>query len=363
MVKNIIVFLFFFCLLCLGLSIYRDYGVHWDEVFNRNFGNRWANYVETLAHTHSIHTPLPNFVQHDLIHGPAFEIFLASSAKLLRIHDSRDVLFMRHLSIFLLFYIGTVFFYLLGLHYFKNWKLALLGCAFLVLSPRIFADAFYNTVDIAFLVFFVISIYTLLIALDKKRVLSTLAHALCSAILVAIRIIGFLLPLITIIFFSLEILHNKHRRDKIIILKILTIYLLYLALFIITLNPFLWLDPLGNFMTLLIASKNFSFYRYDLYLGHFILVTKHPWHYVPVWLSVTTPLLYSTLFIIGFLNALYLFLQKNTPSQVIKRDTAIILCWLFLPLFFAHCRVYNGCLPHLFLDRYQIPLATHQSDF
>jgi hypothetical protein len=50
----------------------------------------------------------------DLIRGAVFESFLFFiEKKALRLTDTRDIIFMRHLSVFLVFYAGVFFFYLL----------------------------------------------------------------------------------------------------------------------------------------------------------------------------------------------------------------------------------------------------------
>src|SRR5258708_19757087 len=45
-----------------------------------------------------------------------------------------------------------------------------------------------------------------------------------------------------------------------------------------------------------------SRFRFDhdiLYMGAFVRSTKLPWHYIPVWVSITTPPLYLLLFAAG----------------------------------------------------------------
>jgi len=343
--RNKIVFLFFFTLLVIGLNIFRDYGVHYDEYINQNFGCRWTWYVGSVLHTGSF-SKLPKHVYdngHDLLHGPIFEIFLASLAKLFAWPDPRDIIFMRHLSIFLLFYIGVIFFYLLCLRHFRSWRLALLGCVFLVLSPRIFADAFYNTVDIAFLVFFIISIFTLLLVLDKKTFFSVALHSLACAILINIRLIGLILPIFSLIFFCLEIVRASISKDKATCLKMLVIYVFLVSLLVIFFNPFLWLHPMSNFILLINSAKDFDHLRSDFYLGkHIWMLSKEPWHYAPVWLAVTIPLIYTALFFAGCFDAVRSFFRWAVVPYLINRDTLIFLLWFFLPLMMATGRIYDG---------------------
>ena len=336
-------FLFFFLLLCIGLNIFRDYGVHWDEYNNQHFGDRLVNFISPVVPAKTLfagHTKY--YVKHDFIHGPIVEILLTSLTKVLRLKDSRDIIFIRHLSIFLLFYIGMVFFYLLCLRYFKSWRLALLGAVFLALSPRIFAEAFYNTVDIAFMVFFVISIFTLLLVLDKRSFLSIAAHSLVCAFLINIRLIGLTLPIFTIFFFCLEFLYADSRLDKIAAVKSIVIYVFLLALFTVILNPFLWPHPLDNFIFLINSANNFTAHRYDFYLGQYRLLSQQPWHYAPVWMAVTTPLIYTALFCIGCFDEIKSFFKNPPLPYSVKRNTTILFLWFFLPLMMSKGRIYDG---------------------
>ena len=72
-------------------------------------------------------------------------------------------------------------------------------------------------------------------------------------------------------------------------------------LLIILFWPFLWADPIKN---LLLAFSQLSSAAYPVtsfYLEKFTLSTTIPWHYHIVWISVTTPLVVISLFLVGFL--------------------------------------------------------------
>ena len=56
-----------------------------------------------------------------------------------------------------------------------------LGSLFLILSPRIFAHSFYNSKDLAFLSFFIISIYTMVRYLEEKTLASIFSTPLPAA--------------------------------------------------------------------------------------------------------------------------------------------------------------------------------------
>ena len=88
---------------------------------------------------------------------------------------------------------------------FNNWKISLLGCLFINLSPRIFAHSFYNSKDIILLCFFIISTYTLIKLLKNKTTKFAILHALSSAALINIRLVGLYIPIITLMCFFIYI--------------------------------------------------------------------------------------------------------------------------------------------------------------
>ena len=60
--------------------------------------------------------------------------------------------------------------------------------------------------------------------------------------------------------------------------------------------PFLWENPVNNFLE---AYKNMSVFRwndYVLYMGNYTRASELPWHYGLVYMFITTPVLYVILF-------------------------------------------------------------------
>ncbi|MBF0510945.1 MAG: hypothetical protein HQL13_01310 [Candidatus Omnitrophica bacterium] len=343
----IAVWAFFIALLIIGLAIFKDYGVHADEYNNQKFGRRWTDYVSMVVKARSLSVPLCKFpAGHDLIHGPAFEIFLTSLTDAFLLKDTRKILFIRHLAVFLLFYIGVVFFYFLCLKHFQSWQLALLGCVFLVLSPRIFADAFYNSVDIPLLAFFIIATFTMLQMLEEKTALSTALHALTCSILVNIRLIGFLLPVLTVIFIRLQIKHTLDTRHKMAILKTLIGWAVLFGGLTFLFNPLLWSDPLLNFFNLIENTANFN--KPDSFAN---------WAYAPVWITVSTPLLYSAFFLYGLVVVTKSFAQRTVLSFSAKQNSILFLICFSLPLIISTGRIYNGWRHIYFIYPFFIILA------
>jgi len=349
---------FFIGFLIIGLKIYDNYGVHLDEYNNQQFGHKWFQYIHktiqdgyppkieaNLNEQHrrfqlvtNSHPPKVMVGEHDLIHGPVFELFLVVNEKLLNLSDSRDIILIRRLSTFILFFFSVLIFYLLCKNEFKSWKIGLLGSVFLILHPRILSHSFYNSVDIGFLALYIISTYTLIRFLDNKTYASAFLHALACTILIDIRIAGLILPFCTFFFFGIEIFVSE---NKIILIKKIILYIAILLFLVFLFWPYLWSDPLGNFLS---AARSSTY-------THSLRPTS-PWYYNIVWIFVTTPIIYSFFFFVGSFSSLKIFL-KGPVEYFHHNKSSLIVIFLFLfpiilPIFFRTA-LFNGWRHHYFV--------------
>ena len=323
---KIAVALFFIIYFFIGISSFKDYGISWDENSARIRGAYSARYV--VFGDQTLHTLRYKY------HGPAFEMFLAAIEGGLNLtKNTRHVFLMRHLVTFLLFFMGVWFFYLLCKRRFQSWKMGLLGSLFLVLSPRIFAHSFYNSKDSAFLALFIISIYTMVRYLDKKTLLNAFFHALTCALLIDVRLAGIIVPFFTLAFLGIDSLTiNIKEMERKKTVQSFFLYIILLFLFVVIFWPALWPNPLYHFKIAFSQISQYPWHGKVLYLGKYISSLNLQWHYIPIWIIISTPMLYSACFFIGcFVVVQSLF--KN-PKQIFfsKRDDLISMMWFFLPL-------------------------------
>ena len=59
---------------------------------------------------------------------------------------------------------------------------------------------------------------------------------------------------------------------------------------------YLWTDPINHFVEIFNNLSSYNWEGYNLYFGEYILGSNLPWHYVFVWIGITTPLLYIFFF-------------------------------------------------------------------
>src|SRR5690242_3866539 len=82
-----------FLLLLTGLSIFRDYGIVWDEPEMQGIGEINWDYITGADRSSLV---APEFVK-DVYHGPAFELFNQAVIRGLGHVTPRAILFCKHL--------------------------------------------------------------------------------------------------------------------------------------------------------------------------------------------------------------------------------------------------------------------------
>ncbi|WP_210114494.1 ArnT family glycosyltransferase [Hymenobacter elongatus] len=342
---------FFALLTVLGLALHRDYGLPWDEQLDRLNGIIGVKYVALrvapeLARRQASFAQIPDMHDNDdADHGVIFQMPLVVLEKLTGAEDPRDVYFMRHLVTFLTFVAGVYAFYRLAKQRFRHWPLALLGSALLVLSPRMFAEAFYNYKDLVFLAFFTLGIYTLTRLLRRPSGRTALLHAVATGLAIDVRTMGVLLLGFTAIFLGLEMLYRPALRRSMLVAA--AVYLPVTAAVVVLGWPYLWENPVANFLA---AFQSFSRYRSDMlvqYWGQQLSVRALPWHYAPVWLLITTPVAYTLLFLTGAGTLAWAAAQQ--PRAWLRtrsgRQDLLYLTWFFAPLgaiIVLHSVLYDG---------------------
>lgn len=314
-------FVFYFL---LGVFIFRHYGISWDEPTSRDNGTIAYQYVTRQ------NSDLLTYADRD--YGTAFELPLVMVEKAAGVTSSQQIYYLRHFLTFLLFFVGVVFFYKIALDRFDP-GIAFLGVIFLLLSPRIFADSFYNSKDIALLSGMTIAVFTLLSFIKKPNLANTVLHAMACAFVVDIRLPGLIILPITFVFFIMDTLLLSKRRLWRHHMVILLFFVFLFSGFVVLFWPYLWSNPINNFLN---AFFNFShFLRLSdtvLYLGNYVPDKYVPWHYPLVWIGISTPLIYIILLLLGVgFTARKLFRNIFTFYKDCRKDL-LFLAWFFGPL-------------------------------
>jgi len=106
---------------------------------------------------------------------------------------------------------------------------------------------------------------------------------------------------------------------------------------VILLWPYLWEDPIGRMSGVFYFITHVPWKGPQLYLGEYYACGETPWHYIPVWVGISTPLLYLGLFLIGSAALIGDLLAQETrssagASRFPKVWGPLVLLWFFAPV-------------------------------
>lgn len=365
--RRALVCAFFLAFLALGLLTVPDYGQPWDEVDEMDIlrMNLWEyarafqmdeDVFEALAarDTLSINAlvPISQSVERD--HGQCAFYPLAGLVLDKNI-DGRRLMLLWHGYCWVLFTLGAFALYAccrqLGL---PRWT-GLLAAAFLLLSPRFFAEGHYNNKDIVLFSLCLCTLWQGLALMRQPGFLRALAFSFFGAAAANTKLAGLAVWGLCALFVLLVQIARKRLDRRALLVGLTT--LSSLVCFYTLLTPAMWSDPAGFFRHLVANSVAFSRWEnYVLFRGTVFATYSQPLprYYLPYMVLATTPLWLLLLMAAGQAAALYMVVRGR--SALLRSDQAaglllVSLLWL-LPLGFAiasRTPVYNGWRHFYFL--------------
>ena len=332
--------IFFPLFLIVGLFIFRDFGISWDEGINR------------------IGTALPefNYVFHgdeksllessEKYHGPSFELLLLSAERLANVTDTRSIYLLRHFITFFFFWLSSLFLFLLARKIFTRDWVAIACVLMYVLSPRIFGESFFNSKDIGCLSFFTISLYTLHRFIDRKTLMNGFLHALVTGFMIDIRITGLIMPFVTTLAWVTDFIIAKNRsnfsaRQGLVFLA----YVFMQILFIVMFWPVLWLNPVHHLQEAFAQMSNYPWTGNVIFMGEALAAKNIPRYFIPFWMLISIPVLYSILFIGGIIFCIIKLLRLRRENNSADQFIFVVTMLVFIPIaavILLHSVVYDG---------------------
>ncbi len=341
--------LFFGLLLIAGATLVPDYGVSWDEPVDYRNGLRSLRYLADLALGRE---PQNLAQQKDSDHGVLFELPMALVARfglgLPGEEVNQNFYLVRH-GITLLLSVGGLWaLYGLGRLRLRNPYLALVPVGLFVLSPRLFAESFYNTKDVGFLAAFTLGMYTLGRLLQRPNFGRALLHGLATAVAIDLRLLGVLLVPFTLALLGLEAMWPTRPGGNRRAGGTAGVYLLAAAGATVAGWPYLWAAPLDHFLTAFRSLSHYAKWQGNVLYGGRLIAGQHlPWHYAPVWVLITTPVAYSVGALLGLGLAAGRLLRRplGRLRTLDGRLDLLLGGWLLLPFLLViglHSIIYDG---------------------
>ena len=338
--------LFFLIIFLIGSLIYQDYGISSDEPNERISGlvtaQYFADFIEEELPDMNPYLPKLSAYRYRY-YGVAFQFPLAVIEKNTLLKD-QSIWHFRHLANFLFFYAGVLAFFHLAAEFFEDGRYGFLGSILLVLSPRIFAHAFFNPKDTIFLAAFTIALYYCTRFWQKPDYKRGIIAGLACAYAANVRLIAIALILISVGLFIIDRFSQKSKPRWPSLVSLLGTFILCYFLF----WPASWQSPLHYLQNALLIFSDYVYWNFRvMYMGEFIRGAAVPWHYLPIWMGMTIPLAYILFFFIGtivilntsFKSGLKLFTNHKIRTRL------IFLCLFLIPPLLAislGSTLYNG---------------------
>ena len=305
--ENFFIILIFILYFFIGTQIYADYGFYIDEKFHRSNGFYWLNFISDFLGFENLKEiskakldqiqgfTLPEIKKWNQ-YGIIFDLPAAYLEIFFNLNEPVKYFQLRHFLVFSIFFSGSIYFYKILFNRFNNKLISLLGFILLILTPRIFGDAFWNNKDIIFLSFYVISIYFYFKFIDLPTYKNLILFSLFAAIATSMRIAGIFLPFSFLLFYFFDLISRKNKIGINFIFVLLTSYIFFLTIS----WPLLWAEwPTSLFS---ILNLDMSWGGQVHFLGEYYRSQYLPQYYLIFWILVSTPVLHIILFLHGFIN-------------------------------------------------------------
>lgn len=309
----------------IGLFTFRDYGLSWDEPLFYDYGqaSEYAYSIPArLDGTFDLEKSYGASASDHVTRGPAYLVIAGQFENMLEFFGL-DMASAWHLTNFITFQIGLIFFHLFIRRWLDRWP-ATVSTAFFATQPVFWNHAFMNPKDVPFAVFFLISIYLGFRMVDswneksqnpKSIIFATITPGILLGLTTSIRFIGpYAVVLIFLYFISTKNWKAIWGFIPYGVIALVTMYIFW---------PFLWPDPIGRFIFVLQAMANAPADLKILFMGTLHPAYELPRRYFPTLLTFTLTEPTWFLFIIGTFIALKKAFQESTD----RARLGVIFLW------------------------------------
>ncbi len=357
---RLIPILFFIGLLLSGLVLHDNYGGFTDELMEIETAvinlQAFFDKIPIIKNINQLNMPkdhdfssLPSLVDYEdrgygtAVMTPTILVNLLPGIQL----DIAQLMDLRRFYVFFNFWLATICFYRLLLQRFdKNRLIALTGPLMLVLTPRLFAESFYNCKDMIFFSWFLISLCGLGAYQSSRKNRWLILFVFAAGLAINTRYYGIVLLAALVFCLGINLLTDRANRKRELVTLLLTVAGLLIWIYLVT--PFLWTNNLSNIRAALgFITDQPVIGDAELFMGR-LVAPREVWYYIPIWMGITIPVLYLGLFLITIIfllqRTIAFRLLSATEKQKFTFDLMCLLMLLgsILAIGFSGATIYHG---------------------
>ena len=274
--------------LVVGIVVVDDYGVGWDARGQREIVQR--NLAFIAGDIGQLDEFSPRSIRKaDKYYGVALELPLLLLERGLGLEDSHHIYLLRNLVTHAFFLVGGLYCSLLVYRLTHSRTVALFALLMFVLQPRLYAHSFFNGKDLPFLSMFMVSLYVTHRAFRRDTFGAFVLCGVCVGVLTNLRIMGAMLFPAVLALRGLD-LGQARQGERAHVLATGAVFALAGPGTLYVLSPYLWANPF-EFVTAWQALAYQPIRPLDmLFQGAVVDPHQPPWHYIPTWMAISTPL-------------------------------------------------------------------------
>ena len=312
----------------IGLFVYRDFGLTWDEPYFYSYGDALGyaySPKEWFSGNFNLYNSYGVSGDDHKNRGPAY-LFLARNIVYGLEALGSDSASAWHLVNFLLFQVGIYFLYRISKHWMKK-SAALFASAFFASQPILWGHAFINPKDPPFLTFFLASLclgFEMVDAIEdnaRDKTKKILLASFFLGIATSIRVLGPLAGLLIFIYFLSKgkAIQAVSAWRSFILYGFLTVIIMFATW------PYLWENPLGNFISVFQFMSDNPTELQVLYEGIIFNAGGLPRSYLPFMLVTTLTEPTWLLFVIGLVDGYWKLIQNRRNDYKSFHDKVVSL--------------------------------------
>ena len=251
---------------------------------------------------------------------------------------------LRHFYTFLNYFIGVICFYKLLSDRFSGRRYGIFGMLMMVLTPRFFAESFYNNKDIIFVAWYIICAFLMEKWFQRRGVFISIVLAFALALTCNTRFNGIIFFPVLAALLGIESLRNHSIKGWKYFLLVVCLSLLFF--YLVTTN--FWENPVETFRETLQFNLHHPNHGSDgnLFKGVPVDAAKII-TYIPTWIAATVPpvmLLFIVSGLVIFVFKMIKYVVSGQFEKIKLTDVMMFICGFIAVLFImvTHVTIYNS---------------------
>jgi len=295
-----------------------DTGVPWDEPWQQNLGIKSYEYATGQGDK--------LLVIQNRYHGGSVETALEGICRFMGVYTFNGRMQLRRTLLTVFFMFGALFLFATATRLTGRRVWGLVACAMLFFTPRIMVHAAINSKDLPLLSVAAFFLWCCLRFWQNPTWWRTILCGVAVGGMVSLRIPAVYVLFLWVFLWAGLLLKGEVSRKKLSLF--LPLFIVCSGLFTYCFWPVLWGNPFAQFGNAWAFMSHFPWLNDLLFMGELTMSDKMPPYYIPVWMAVTIPAVWTLFFLLGLALCAVRFFKKWYETYF----TVFLAAFVFAPI-------------------------------